>query len=89
MRLRAVLILLSFVLLIGCQKKAFEIIGMDEPKKAEGKKMIDVTTVLEEHGGKKIPTFEGGGWAIAVRSLKSGYTYYYDSNNNFLGRKKD
>ena len=49
-------------------------------------KIIDVTAVFDKY--KEIPEFTQGTWTIAVYSYKTGYTYYYDRDNKFLGRKK-
>jgi hypothetical protein len=90
MKLVYSLILLLAVFSISCrQEKPYQLTVSKEPRVISEGKVIDVTAILEEYGGKKIAEFEGGSWAVAVRSLKSGYTYYYDSSNNFLGRSKD
>ena len=49
-------------------------------------KMIDTVAVLEGNPDDMVE-FVDGPWAVAVKNLKTGCTYYYDSGNNFLGRK--
>ena len=54
----------------------------------EAVQMIDVVATLEGQLDSDVKEFSSGAWAIAVKNLNTGYTYYYDSSNNFLGRKK-
>ena len=52
------------------------------------RKIVDLAALLQDHMDDEIKEFSGSSWAIAVRNIKSDYLYYYDSNNNFLGRSK-
>lgn len=52
-------------------------------------KIIDTVALLESRPEQEIVEFSQGLWAIAVKNLKTGYTYYYDSGNTFLGRKQN
>ena len=80
---------LLLLFLVACQQEQFQITTRSPEKKAlDEQKMIDTTAVLENYEEGNIPEFKGGYWAIAVHSLKTGYTYYYDSNNKFLGRER-
>jgi len=85
------LVFLSFFP-VGCQQKQqeqYQVTTIKEQIKNfnEGK-IIDVTAVFDKYSKKEIPEFTQGTWTVAVYSYKTGYTYYYDNNNRFLGRKK-
>ncbi|UCG35558.1 MAG: hypothetical protein JSW17_01810 [Candidatus Omnitrophota bacterium] len=84
-----ILLILLSIFPFSCQQKQFQVTTIKEQVKnfSEGK-IIDVTAVFDKYSKKEIPEFTEGNWAIAVHSYKTGYTYYYDNNNRFLGRKK-
>ena len=67
----------------------YEVMAKDKTvEPAQAKQMIDVVALLENQDPDNIAEFGGGLWSIAVKNLATQYTYYYDSANNFLGRKK-
>jgi hypothetical protein len=68
---------------------SYEVISRQENiPQEEASLMVDVVALLESRPESEISEFTSGPWAVAVKNLDSGYTYYYDSSNNFLGRKK-
>jgi len=91
-------VLLLVTAVFGCQRqqpkesvsaasyKVFTPAGVMPSKTAA--KMIDTVELLESYPQGNIAEFTGGSWAIAVKNLTTGYTYYYDSSNTFLGRRK-
>jgi ABC-type Fe3+-hydroxamate transport system substrate-binding protein len=93
-----VIILIGFSF-ISCQRNApleeevqikssYEVLVNDKnPPQMQAVKMVDVVALLESEPESGIIEFSGGPWSIAVKNLDTGYTYYYDSSNNFLGRK--
>lgn len=84
-----ILLVLLSILPFGCQQKQYQIVTIKEQVKNfnEGK-IIDTTAVLDKYSKKDIPEFGEGHWTVAVYSYKTGYMYYYDNRNSFLGRKK-
>jgi len=91
-------VLLLSISSVGCQRQqskedassaTYEVIaaaGTVTPSATT--KMIDTLALLERQPEEAVAEFTQGPWAVAVRNLKTGYTYYYDSDNTFLGRRK-
>ena len=89
MQKRFIIFLLLSIIIFGCGQRQCQISSSKGLKEVDTKKMVDVTLLLEEFNEDAIIEFTAGQWAISVRNLKTGQTYYYDSSNNFLGRKSD
>ena len=84
------LLILLFIgmLFYGCAQKKDDIITDKERVISEDVKFIDVIAAMEAYEADSVLEYSGAPWSVAVRNLKTDYIYYFDSNNNFIGRKK-
>lgn len=84
-------LLLLFIL--GCVSKpsqAYKAIHNESDQELANKaEAIDITELIEQDDDVKVAEFKEGQWVIAVRSERTGYTYYYDANNKLLGRRSE
>jgi len=77
MKSKFMLLPLLLVFIFACSQGEQQVIQKEEKE-----------TKIQSQLDDEIKEFSGSSWAIAVRNIKSDYLYYYDSNNNFLGRSK-
>ena len=86
---RVIILVIGSLLILACQKESYQVVtNPNKTGSVNAKDIIDITATLEGYGEDNIPEFSGGSWAIAVGNPRTGYIYYYDASNKFLGREK-
>ena len=93
MRIKLLIVFVLFFFILGCSPKNKEsskkvltvdkTISIEETKKA---KFIDIS-LDTDLSSSDAPYFYDSNWSVAVRNLKSEDIYYYDRENNLLGKR--
>ncbi|MBP7088307.1 MAG: hypothetical protein KBB01_03305 [Candidatus Omnitrophica bacterium] len=86
--MRILILLLIGIIVSSCNPPKYDIIKKEDITISKDAKFIDVVSVMESHKDNDIIEYSGSSWTVAVRNLETGDTYYFDSANNFIGRKK-
>jgi len=92
MRIKLLAIFIQFFFPLGCSPKDKEVsekasaaTKITFAEKTKEVKFIDAS--LDKLNNLDTPYFYDSNWSVAVRNLKSEVIYYYDKENNPLGKR--
>jgi len=92
MKIKFLTVFILFFFVLGCSpsnkestKEALIVTKATPIEKIDKTKFIDIS--LGKANSLEAPYFYDSNWSVAVRNLKSEDIYYYDTENNLLGRR--